>query len=302
MKKINALLGFLLLLAIIFACENDGGESKIKTIDGAVVSIQKTENTDSFIDLTALENGEDINLGITISEALGEVKSLNIVGFYVKKDGSISKGIIFKDIQNFPSKINITKTDLILAFSNVSSVNDFKIGDQIIISADITLKNGQILALTNNDGTSNYSTNIATSGTYKVTQSYNVSCPSNLGGSYAFTTTNVSAPTGEFEAGPITGTVTFTDLGGGQYALSDASFGGWGAIYGAGEIAVGVGINDICNTINFTGKDQYDEVFTFSNLQINGATLTFKWENDYGEFGTTSLVRTDGTNWPNLKL
>ena len=30
--------------------------------------------------------------------------------------------------------------------------------------------------------------------------------------------------------------------------------------------------------------------------------MSFHWENDYGEFGDTTLTRTDGTNWPQLSL
>ncbi len=145
-----------------------------------------------------------------------------------------------------------------------------------------------------------YATNSA--GTAYGNQITFSTCSSELGGIYDYTTTNSSAPTGEFSIGPITGTVEFTDLGGGVYEISDACFGGWIGLYGPGNIATGVTLTDICNKISVTGTDQYGEIFTLSNLIINGNQMSFHWKNDYGENGDTTLIRTDGTNWPLLYL
>jgi len=128
------------------------------------------------------------------------------------------------------------------------------------------------------------------------------SCPSNLAGTYVATNTNMSEPGGGKVAGPITASVKFVEVGVGLYSISDASFGGWTGLYGAGNIATGVKLKDICNQISYSGVDQYGEVFTFSNLVVNGSKLSFHWENDYGEYGDTTLSRTDGTSWPDLKL
>ncbi|UQD54913.1 hypothetical protein [Flavobacterium sp. K5-23] len=127
-------------------------------------------------------------------------------------------------------------------------------------------------------------------------------CTSTLGGTYAYSTTKMGEPGGGRVAGPVTGNVTFTATTPGVYAISDASFGGWIGLYGPGNIAKNVKLTDICNKIAYSGKDQYDEIFTFSNLVVNGTKLSFHWVNDYGEFGDTTLTRTDGKNWPNLKL
>jgi hypothetical protein len=298
-KLIFAILGFSLLS---LSCTNDGGDSKLEAKYGAVIDVKKLNSTDSYINLISLQSGGDINLGFVIDVARGDVASLDVVGFYIKSDGTTTKGILSKGIKNLPYTLNIKKADLLNAFDNLNTTQDFNIGDQLTIGADLTLKDGTIIKLINDDGTNNFSTAIATSSVYKVTQSYNVSCSSDLGGTYNYTTTNASSPTGESAAGPLTGEVTFTDLGGGQYDISDASFGGWIGLYGPGNTAQKVQLKDICNKISYSGKDQFGEVFSFSNLVVNGNKISFNWQNDYGEKGTTTLTRKDNSNWPALTL
>lgn len=303
MKNIKIILTTLILALFASSCENDGGSSKIGySSNGATPNIQKTSNSDSFIDLTLINSGSNINLGFTIDKAIGNISSMDVIGFYIKSDGTTYKATLISDITTFPKSYNINQTNLFNAFAELNSNGDFEIGDQLIITAELTLKDGTIQKIINDYGTNNFSSNIATSNLYKVFQSYNVSCPSDLGGTYNYITTNVKAPTGETAAGPLTGTVTFEDTGGGVYKISDASFGGWIGLYGPGNIAEGVTLTDVCNKIAYTGVDQYGEVFTFSNLVINGSQMSFHWENDYGEFGDTTLVRTDGSNWPALNL
>lgn len=303
MKNIKKIFAVLALLMLVPSCENDGGDSKINTKYGAVINIQKTPSSDTYINLVALQGGGDINLGFTIDKAVGDITSMDVVGLYIKADGTtIFKGKFSTGITTFPYTLNINKQKIYDAFTQLNTSDDFKTGDQLTISAELTLKDGTVLKLVNDDGSNNFSSNIATSSTYKVFQAFNVSCPSDLGGTYEFTTTNVKAPTGESAAGPLIGTVTFEDQGGGVYNISDASFGGWAGLYGPGNTAINVQLKDVCNKISYLGVDQFDEVFTFSNLVVNGNKISFHWENDYGEFGDTTLRRTDGSNWPALTL
>ena len=303
MKKIKIILATLILALLLPSCENDGGTSKIGySSNGAVPNIQKISDSDSFIDLTLINSGSNINLGFTVDKAIGDVSSMNVVGFYIKANGTVYKATLASNVTTFPSNYNINQSNLINAFAELNTASDFEIGDQLKITTELTLKDGSIQKIINDDGTDNFSSSIATSNRYKIVQSYNVSCPSDLGGTYNYVTTKAKAPTGESAAGPLTGTVTFEDKGGGVYAISDASFGGWIGLYGPGNIAEGVTLTDVCNKIAYTDKDQYGEIFTFSNLVINGSEMSFHWENDYGEFGDTKLIRTDGSNWPNLSL
>lgn len=68
------------------------------------------------------------------------------------------------------------------------------------------------------------------------------------------------------------------------------------------ETATGVELQDICNQISYNGVNQYGDSFTMTNLVVNGNKITFHWETSYGEFGDTTLTKTDNTNWPDLTL
>lgn len=301
MKKIQNIITILCLVLLLPCCENDGGDSKISTQNGALPNIQKLANTDSFIDLLEVQSGGNFNLGFSAEVATGKVSSMDIVGFYIKSDGTISKAVLASKIISFPVTYTLNRDDLYNAFSNVNTPEDFESGDKFIISADITLTDGTVLKIINDDGTNNFSSNIATSNLYKVFQTYNVTCASYLAGTYNYSTTNIGDPEGDFIDDIITGTVTFTDKGGGVYDISDATFGGWGALY-EDSPATGVQLIDLCNQISFGGKDKYSETYSLTNIVVNGNTLSFHWKNSYKEFGDTTLTRTDNTDWPDLTL
>ncbi|MES2545131.1 MAG: hypothetical protein V4548_09620 [Bacteroidota bacterium] len=301
MKKIKSIIALIAITAITFSCDNDGGDSKIALGVGAVPNITKVTTTDSFINLVDVNNGDPIDLGFTVDVAQGDVASMDIIGFY-KKGTATYRAVLETNVTTFPATFNIDQTDIIDAFAEINSASDFEIGDVLTVTAELTLKNGSVVKILKDDGTRSYGQDIANSNVYKVIQTYTVACPSDLGGTFNFSTTNVTAPTGEAAAGPLTGTVTFTDNGGGNYSISDASFGGWIGLYGPGQIATGVKLSDICNKIAYAGTDQYGEVFTFTNLVVSGTQMSFHWANDYGEKGDTTLTRTDGTNWPALTL
>jgi hypothetical protein len=133
-------------------------------------------------------------------------------------------------------------------------------------------------------------------------------CVSELAGTFAYSTTNISSPDagGRSVAGPVTGNVVFaTTAAAGVYTISDGSFGGFRALYFAAygdTAATGLGLTDVCNKIAYSGKDNYGESYTFTNLVVNGNKLTFNWASGFGEKGLTTLTRSDGKNWPNLKL
>nr|WP_288836283.1 hypothetical protein [uncultured Flavobacterium sp.] len=299
MKKIQHIITILCLLFLLPCCENDGGDSKISTQKGALPNIQKLENTDSFIDILSVQSGGDFNIGFSVDLAIGKITSMDIIAFYTKTDGTLSKATIATNIVSLPATFTLNKDDLFDAFNNINSPDDISTGDKLTISAEITLKDGTVLKIMNDDGTNNFSSNIATSNLYKVFQTYNIACASYLAGTYNYSTTNIGDGS-YFTSDVFTGTVTFEDQGGGVYIISDGTFGGYTALYD--ETAIGVELKDICNQISFQGSNQYGDTFTMSNLVVNGNKLTFHWETSFGEFGDTTLTRTDNTNWPNLTL
>lgn len=88
--------------------------------------------------------------------------------------------------------------------------------------------------------------------------------------------------------------------------FDDTSHGAYYACYGtdaqgnlpntgtAGDLFV----SDVDGVISIPGASQWGEVFSVSNLSVNGGVLTFNWTNDYGEGALVQLTRTDGADWP----
>ncbi|MFY0482059.1 hypothetical protein ACI6PS_05585 [Flavobacterium sp. PLA-1-15] len=300
MKKIKLIFTLVAISTFLLCCQDDGGDSNQNLQTGAVPNVTKVENTDSFINLIAINEGENINIGFTIDLAQGDVSSMDVVLFYYKGEEAY-KAVLETNVTTFPKEYSLTQTDLIAAFAELNAPEDFEIGDQMIVSTELTLKNGTVIKMLNDDGSTNYGIDVANSPLFSVVQSYNVSCPSDLAGTYQFSTSNIGEPDGGAVAGPVTGTVTLTAKGGGVYDISDGSFGGWEALYGPGD-SEGVTLIDICNQIKFGGADNFGDTYTMTNLVVTGNQISFHWENTYGEFGDTTLTRTDGTDWPPLTL
>lgn len=191
--------------------------------------------------------------------------------------------------------------------------HDYEFDSNLVIPAYSTSVTGHFKVLNDaeEEGTESFTLQISDASTANVTlasKTFKInilnSCVTTLDGVCNYVTTNCYSPGPPVltAAGPFAGTVTFTALGKGVYSISDASFGGWKGLYGPNQNATGVQLVDNCNKISYAGKDQYGEVFTFSNLVVSGLSLTFHWANDYGEYGDTTLTRVDGKPWPNLSL
>lgn len=56
-------------------------------------------------------------------------------------------------------------------------------------------------------------------------------------------------------------------------------------------------ITESCGKLGFSGSSQWGEVWIFEKVEVDGATLSIKVTNDYGEGGEAELTRTDGTAW-----
>ncbi|MES2240930.1 MAG: hypothetical protein V4497_11800 [Bacteroidota bacterium] len=291
MKNIKKIFAILTLLLLLLSCENDGGDSKLDFKYGAVVDIQKQNNTDTFIDLVSVQNGDDFNLGLTVDLAVGNISSMNLVGFYTKKNGTITKATLVSNIVTLPATFNLKRKNIFDAFANINNPGDFESGDKLTISADITLKDGTLIKLINDDGSNNFSSNIATSNLYKLFQTYNVACTSDLAGTYSVISSGTSTDSGPTPSeNPISNfhyTVKITALGGGEYTMSDA-FAGlyilWYDIYGV-NFEVEGSFSDVCGTISGKFPEPFDtDVIISGKVNPNG-TLSIHWQNGFNDFG-----------------
>lgn len=127
-----------------------------------------------------------------------------------------------------------------------------------------------------------------------------VVCTSDLAGTFNYVQTDM------FCAGEVTGTVTWTEKTEGIYESTDYVFGSYEPCYDAGPVnnaktGVSLKIVDACNKISLSGTDNYGDSYKYTIQKVDGAALTLRWDNTYGEFGTVVLTRQDGKPWPPLR-
>lgn len=174
MKNIKILFMSLLFVFIAVSCENDGGDSVLNLTEGALPNILKDKATDQKLNVEALlTSGQDLNIGLDVNVATGDVASMNIVGYWVTKT-KVTKGIIKTDVTPFPAKVIIKKADLLKAIPSITAFGNF---DKLIISADLTLKNGTVIHTFTDAGLPNYGPDIANSTIWIVSQTYTPICP-----------------------------------------------------------------------------------------------------------------------------
>jgi hypothetical protein len=130
-----------------------------------------------------------------------------------------------------------------------------------------------------------------------------VVCPSNLAGTFNYSTTNVvTGPGGSAAAcGPArTGTVTLAAVAGtpGSYTISDASFGVFACAYGDTPPGGTLRLNDACGKLSFSGTDKYGDAYTLTFVSNNGTNLVFDWVNTWGDAGRTTLTAPTPGFWP----
>jgi hypothetical protein len=154
----------------------------------------------------------------------------------------------------------------------------------------------------------NVTTNVAGAPFYNSPFQYpvNVICPSDLAGTYRYSTINGSAygTSADLQTGicpgPLTGSVTLTAVANttGSYNLSDATFGVWTCARDPEGTAKGIRFTDTCGKLGFAGSDQYNATYTLNFISNNGTELNFKWSNRFGEEGTVTLFANAGKPWP----
>jgi hypothetical protein len=299
MKNIKYIFAFLTLGLLAISCENDGGDSKLDLEEGAVPNIKKIATNDSFINLLAINEGEEISIGFTVDKALGNVSSMDIVLFYTNASGT-SKATLATGVSTFPQSYILDQNDLMELFDNLNSAEDFSLGDKLTVSADLHLTDGRIVKILNDNGAPNYGQDILNSTRYSVIQVYNVSCPSDLAGTYNVISSGASTDSGPSPSeNPISNypaTVTITATGGGTYTVSDI-YGGlyilWYDIYGIDESYTSGSFVDVCDTISGEFKEPFGTTVILTGTVNPDGTLSMHWVNGYGDFGDSIYTKVD---------
>ncbi len=163
------------------------------------------------------------------------------------------------------------------------SADDVLAGDNFNFVGRIILTDGRQFSQTNSSATV---VGPAFQGHFNFTLPAN--CPSDLTGTYAYTTTAVWCP--EWDGTPLTGEVEIVAKGGGVYYFSDWSFGAYGPCYGGTADQPGLTFDEVCAVVDFTGfTDSFGDTWTYDS-SIDGENWTINWSNTYDEAGNTVIT------------
>jgi hypothetical protein len=296
MKTIKNTLKLLSFALLLIACENDGGSSKIAIENGAVPNFQKTATSDSFINLVDLNNDQPIKLQLNVSIGYGDISSMDIIGFYTQ-DNKTYRTVLKLNQTTFPDTLSFTTEDIINAFPILNTKGDFKIGDKLIISANVKLKDGTVYKIYDDNGEPNFGLHVATSAQFSVGQTYLVSCPSDLAGTYdvlsSGETTDPDVAPSKITVNNFPYVVTITANGGGSYTLSDA-FAGlyiyWYDIYGIKNPFKGK-FTDICGTLSGKFEEPFQTDLIITGTVNADGTLSIHWFNGYDDFADSVYTK-----------
>ncbi len=150
MKNLKSIL-LLFVFLLTLSCSQDN-KSDNKITQGAFPSVFIIKDTDIAIKKTIVSAGTNLNLGVKVGIQAGDVASVDLVGFYTK-GSTVTKGYFKKNITNFPFDYSFNQTDIFNTFSNIKLPADIIVGNSMIITAEITLKNGNIIKIYNDNGT-----------------------------------------------------------------------------------------------------------------------------------------------------
>lgn len=198
------------------------------------------------------------------------------------------------------------------------TIDDLNGGDDIIYDGYIVMKDGRRFGPDNTGGSVQGGAGF--DGIFRFIKP--LLCPSELAGTYNAVATNSSQGAGigwdDCAGNTWEGELTFVSVGDGEYTittkngdleLDDMSFGNFYACYesdaqgsmpNADPANRTLTLIDACNQLSFKGSSQWGEVYTFTEVKVEGSSLTLAWTNDYGEGGSTVITRDEG-NWPDLK-
>jgi hypothetical protein len=136
----------------------------------------------------------------------------------------------------------------------------------------------------------------------KLTYAMTDYCPEDIGGTYSYSTVVTAVGAGGVIAncvGAQTGEGELESISRGKYSIPDVTFGQYACAWDD-DPASGATLVNTCDLLEFGGADQYGLIYTIENVSVSpdGKALSFKWSNDYGDAGNTTLTRTDDKLWP----
>lgn len=312
MKILKYSYGLLVALLVLATSCTDFVEPRIpyKTFDTATYlrTIARTSDSFNFFDLQSSKfaltlEAVDIEDGGTVETVEIRVRHRRLipgVGLeYTPTNDVLVKTLSKADFGPNPDSRFLRTSFEVPAIDAITAVGltpaQIEGGDTFEFRLVLTTTNGRVFS------SDNRSSDVAGGFFYASPFFYNVGvvCPTNLGGTYAYSTLVTNSPyDSSCEGKVLTGTISLTPLANSTaYTISDGSFGmfdcsdsGWGA----GNLR----LNDSCGILNFTGADKYGSTYTFTFVSNDGKNLVFDWITTDNEASRTTLIAPDGFTWP----
>jgi len=291
------------VLILITACKDDS-LSPIATFDKAEKGAYPAliEDSDREINLDDVSNSSyvytiefiDLEKGNLVSEYSLQVSYVDAN----KEDGDASTGPV--EFQSWPASSFETNGNGNKELSNVSinasdvlaavGLSEIGPGDVFKFAGRVTTTTGQSFTASNSSAAVN---GAAFRGHFNF--SLTAICPSDIGGTYAVTSTGQSTDSCCPDETTVTTTITLTDNGKGNYTMSDFSGGlylEWYDIYGiTATNSPGILIDD-CDVLSFGHKeDSLDGTVTGSGTVDAAGNFTLKWSNSFGDEGTSVYTK-----------
>ena len=265
----------LLLMSFILLATSCNDEI-VKTLDGEYISLN-TSNT-SFLYLRS-GNGLAVDLGAS-AVLIAAPQSSDITYTFEVVD-SLSNAIanLHYTVDNNTGSIPAGETSGLLPIK--VNPDNIELEEELTLTIKLTSSAFQLA----NDS--------------PVTYEFAVTCESELAGTVNYTHTD------NFAGATITGStdITLAGMTPGIYKFGDFSMGAWGEAYNIDPPTGTLLFSHICGVVSLTGTDNYGDTWSMTEVvESDGPNFTYRWENTYGEFGTVTLTRADGSNWPLMSL
>ena len=293
MKTNKYIILLLTILAFTYACDDDGGDSKIDLIDAAIPNMTKSDGSELILDLNRIANGEVITISFNAELAQGNPEKTDVVGVLVTLAGPIYTAVLDENAA-LPQVYSLTTDDIVAAFSQLNSADDLALGDVLNITTRYTLDNGLIIDIIDEDGSSGTGTNPQNNVLFNPVIAYPVSCPSDLSGNYTVVSSGFST-----DGAPINNPlvnfsydVVLTDNGGGSYTISDGVAGVYQdwycAPYGYCFETAGT-FTDVCGSLSGSWVEAFGCQVDLTGTVNTDGTLTIQWVNCFGDEVTEAI-------------
>ncbi len=330
MQKIKYSIYSLFLVILAFSCADEplpfdtfedyakGAFSRLLSTDNGTFFLTDPDNASFTFDVEYYSE----NNGAEVASHEWFVRHRNNV------DGTVSEPALLATVQssgfgtdaksglptaNFAFTLNESLTALGL------TIDDLNGGDDMIYDGFVVMNDGRRFGPDNTGGSVQGGAGF--DGIFRFIKP--LLCPSELAGTYTAVATNTSQGAGigwdDCDGNIWEGELSIVSVGDGEYtvvtkngdqdAFDDLSFGNFYACYESDAQGSLPNANpdmrtltfvDACNQLSFRGTSQWGEVYQFTEVTVDGSSLTLGWTNDYGEGGVTVITRGEGS-WPDLR-